>query len=200
MNKLAIVGLSNGSWQAPWTKPGYDCWTLNSAWQTLDDYDDWPRLTAWFELHSRRYLAREWAKSPVHVRRLRRLPVPCYVQDARAWPELRQPITFPRAHLRRVFPRGDYHASSIDWMVAFGIFSGYKEIGIWGVNFGPTDGGEPLSARACLEYWIGFAEGRGVKVTIHEPTGLFWILNYRRERIPYHYDDTWRLVEERRAK
>jgi hypothetical protein len=200
MNRLAIVGMDQpGFDQAPWEDPRYDCWTLNSAWRLFPEDLHWHpvRLRAWFELHSRRYLSQEWGRRHTHFKALAVLTVPVYVQRVKDWPELRYGRTFPRGSLRRAFPRGDYHASSLDWMFAYGIWLGYRDIRLYGVDFGPTDTGEPLSARACLEYWVGVAEGRGVRVTLQEPTGLFWIYNYGRERTPYHYDDRWRLVNDR---
>jgi len=197
------VGFGSGAIKAPWHSEKYDLWTLNSAWLRFDWHlfrKDWkaPRaLSAYFELHTPRYLLQEWEKDRSHFRNLAELRVPVYVQNAKAWPTLWKPLTLPRVALRMAFPRGDYHASSLDWMLAMGVHSGYKTIDVYGVGFGPTDGGEPLSARAAFEYWVGFAEGRGMKVTVHEPTGAFWIYNYTKERTPYHFDDSWRLVEDR---
>lgn len=197
MNRLAIVGLGQGFHDAPWHDRKYDCWTLNSAWREMD-LDNLPeRLTAWFEIHSRAYLAEEWHQRKTHVRALSQLPCPVYVQKPREWPELQHPVSLDQAGIKRAFPRGTYHASSIDWMLAVALLKGYKHIELFGVDYGPTEGREPLSGRPCLEYWIGLAEGRGVKVVVHEPTALFWIYNYTRERTPYHMDDTWRLVEHR---
>lgn len=200
MNRLAIVARAMGFANAPWHDRRYDCWTLNSAWQGMDLEDLPLRLTAWFELHSRRYLDEEWAHRKTHVRALAQLPIPVYVQTPSEWPELQHPTALPQTQLRRAFPRGRYHASSIDWMLAVALLKGYKHIDLYGVDLGPTEGREPLSARPCLEYWIGVAEGRGVKVVVHEPTALFWIYNYQRERTPYHMDDSWRLVEARRGQ
>lgn len=200
MKKLAIVGMGKGWHLAPWKNPNYECWTLNSAWKNIFNAKTLaaPKsVTAWFELHSRLYLRKEWNGLKHHFKALGLLTVPVYVQRAADWPELHDARTFPRRHLRHCHPRGDYHASSFDWMLQFALTVGYKDISIWGVDFGPTDAGEPISARACLEYWIGYAEASGVKVRMKGPTGLFWIYNYTRERTPYHYDDTWRLVEDR---
>lgn len=211
MKRLAIVGMGSGFREAPWFNPRYDCWTLNAAWGRLSEmkrcwkrhagqyHFHWPpSLTAWFELHSPRYLKQEWAGDRAHVKALEKLTVPVYVQEAHRWKRLAHPVTFPRRAIGRQFPRGDYHAGSLDWMLAFALFRGYRRIDCYGVNLGPTDSGEPLSARSCFEYWVGVAEGRGATVKVHAPTGAFWIYNYARHTTPYHYDDTWRLVEERR--
>ena len=61
------------------------------------------------------------------------------------------------------------------------------------------EGGEPLSAWACLEYWIGYARGRGIRVVLAEDCNLFY--NYRivRDKRQYGYDD-WDLIEDRTGK
>lgn len=200
VRRLAICAMGDGSDKAPWNDKRYDCWGLNSLWKYVPAYYR-DSITAWFEIHSRRYLKQEWERAgktlDLHVRGLAYLNVPVYVQHPQEWRGLPKAQRFPREQIRRTFPRGDYHAGSIDWMLSYGLLKGYRQIELFGVALGPTDTGEPLSARACLEYWIGYAEAKGVKVKVHDPTGLFWIYNYTREKTPYHYDDTWRLIEPR---
>lgn len=195
MKKLAIIARNKGSSLAPWTSAAYDKWTLNAAWRSLT-VKQLRSVTAWFEIHSRRYLTEEWGGEDTHFEALALLRCPLYVQNPAHW-DAADARLFPRAKLAKAFPGGEYHASSIDWMLAFALYLGYKDIGIWGVNFGPGEGGEPMSARACLEYWVGLGRGMGRTITVHEPTGLFWIYNVSKHKTPYHYDDTWRLVEDR---
>lgn len=68
-------------------------------------------------------------------------------------------------------PRGGkYHAGSVDMLVAFALTVHVDHILIRGMNY---EYGEPYSARACLEYWCGVAEGRGVSVDVTDsPTML----------------------------
>lgn len=203
MKRLALVGRGRGAERAPWNSKHYDCWGLNSGWRDVPVVRHFPPrgLAAWFEIHSRRYLKQEWLgfgrTIHTHERGLAWMNVPVYVQHPKDWPLVPKAKRFPREQIRLAFPRGDYHAGSFDWMLAFALLKGYRHIELFGVGLGPTDGGEPLSARACLEYWIGYAEAKGVKVKVHDPTGLFWIYNYTREKTPYHFDDTWRLIEPR---
>src|SRR5690349_18148101 len=88
---------------------------------------------------------------------------PLYVIDS--WGKLlRNQVIFPRALLSKQ-PRGHYHASSFDWLVAYAIHEGAKIISLHGVGFAldsPRE--EPMSARACLEYWSGYAQGKGIDV------------------------------------
>ncbi len=53
-------------------------------------------------------------------------------------------------------------------MVGLAILEGFDYIELHGVEFGafPYTLGEPVSGRPCLEAWLGFAAGRGVKVHV----------------------------------
>ena len=53
-----------------------------------------------------------------------------------------------------------------------------------------VEAGEPISARACLEYWLGVAEGRGVRVTVAEDCDIFAFYHLVKSNMVYGYDDT----------
>jgi len=60
-----------------------------------------------------------------------------------------------------------YFRSSFDYMMAMAIMEGYEEIGIYGFEMASnTEWGHQ---RPSAEYWIGRAEGMGIK--IREPRG-----------------------------
>lgn len=184
---LVITGLAN---PAPLTPSRFlHIWRPNPGFWPFDT-----TASMWFELHSRRYLKTHGPNFPKATELVVALSeAPVMWQDASEW-RVALGVSFPRAEVESL---GGYHASSFDWLLALGILVGYRSFYLTGIGFGPTDGGEPLSARACLEYWIGYARGKGCTVDVSEPTGLFWNYNYSRTKTPYHYDDTWRLVEDR---
>lgn len=71
-------------------------------------------------------------------------------------------IEYPMDEIEAYFPR-KYLENSIAYMIALAIYEGCDEIGLWGVH---------MTGRAQFEfelpsvaYWMGFAEGRGIKVT-----------------------------------
>lgn len=207
--KLAIVGLARGWEGAPLVGPKWDVWRCNPGFWAARIYEYGDRRdgakmlamtpTAWFEIHTRRYL--KAAHTSDYFREVGVVDVlkaPTYFLDPKGW-KVRDARVFPRAKIAKAFPRGDYHAGSFDWLLSFALLEGYKHIEIFGVDLGPTDAGEPISARPCLEYWCGVAAGRGVEVVSHSPS-LFKIFNYQRARTPYHYDDSWRLIEDRRKQ
>ena len=185
--KVAMVGgLSktdpglDGSWEI-WNINGHQPWWVDGA--------RWARS---FHLHHRADLERD---IPGHARGYEWF---CYQHEQtkiyllERWKKIPRAEMFPRSALSRM-QRGNYHCGSFDWLVAFAVHLGAKEISLHGVGLN-HEGGEPLSAGACLEYWCGYATGLGVRVTTDRDCGLFW--NYRivRDHKAYGYD-SWDLVE-----
>lgn len=77
---------------------------------------------------------------------------------------------FPRHDIERRWRRGAYHCGSVDWLVSFAVdraFAAHHQrwdtLTLAGMDYG---GNEPESSRACLEYWVGVAEGAGLDVRI----------------------------------
>lgn len=58
-----------------------------------------------------------------------------------------------------------YFTNTICYMIAHALLMGAKEINIYGVNQAGSH--EYTEERGGVEYWIGIAVGRGVKVTIN---------------------------------
>lgn len=112
------------------------------------------------------------------------------------WPELvgrKNCYIFPRFKFIDLSQRPDYHCGSFDWMVTMAIdcLEGApdREIVVHGVSL-LIEAGEPISARACLEYWLGVAEGRGIKVTCMPDCDLFAFYHLVKSNMVYGYDDT----------
>ena len=61
---------------------------------------------------------------------------------------------------------GDYWESSIAYAMSLAIHEGADEIGLWGVNMAGDD--EYSYQKPNMEYLIGLAKGKGIKVFIHE--------------------------------
>lgn len=110
------------------------------------------------------------------------------------WDAIPNATIFPHEELRKM-PRGSYHCSSFDWMIAYALHLGATEIMLCGVQM-YRDRGEPISSGPCIEYWCGYAEGRGVKVTVSKDSDLFYNYHLVRSNYVYGYD-SWDLVEDR---
>ncbi len=63
-----------------------------------------------------------------------------------------------------------YFNNSIAYMIAYAIYKGAMEIEMYGVALIKDD--EYSDQRPCIEFWIGYAMGKGIKVTVHEPTTI----------------------------
>jgi hypothetical protein len=58
-----------------------------------------------------------------------------------------------------------YFTNTIGYMIAYALLNGAKEIELYGVNQAGSH--EYAEEKGGVEYWIGIAVGRGVKVTIN---------------------------------
>ena len=60
----------------------------------------------------------------------------------------------------------DYFTDTMCYMIAYAIDKGYRKIRLYGVDMMDRD--EFKYEKYGIEYWIGFARGRGIEVTISE--------------------------------
>lgn len=190
---VIIVGGAAKEKKMPWDNTGVEFWGLNAI------RPDWMRnrWTRWFNLHRYAHLQRDWAEGVEReIQWANQNPkVPFYVLDD--WTNqnialLPNRVIFPY-HMG--YPRDTYHAGSFDMLVAFALFEGFSTIHLRGVKLGDPHA-EPISARACLEYWIGFAEARGVTVTVGDDCELLAQYHLVKSHTTYGWDDV-KLIEER---
>jgi hypothetical protein len=176
-----------------------DVWGHNAL------YDQYPLDThyydGWFQLHSPEYMAEHWANGWVEHKEwlAEEHPFPIYMQ--RHYKHYPSSVTFPRKEIMKYLPRGEYQTVTTSWCIAYAILRGYKRIELWGMNMG---GGEPHAGRACVEYWLGVAEGKGIETWVATPTDLFTTVHkaVKVSRLQYAYDhepafdlgDGWRDV------
>ena len=59
----------------------------------------------------------------------------------------------------------DYFSNTVDYAIALALIEGYGEIRLYGVNM--EVGSEYYFEKAGVEFWVGMAMGRGVKVVVH---------------------------------
>ena len=190
--KIAIIGKApSSSLLAPYADPAWEVWILN----TLGSAKEVPRWDRQFELHDLclvknpgfgnyyDFLKEESGKRPVYLR-----------DDPPK--EFKGGIRYPYGEIKRVFETfsgRDYFTNTVSWMVALAVYEhmlgrmyhepegldpvGVLEIGMWGVDmaqhntaYSMTNAGpfasEYARQRPSVEYWIGVAEGKGIKFTI----------------------------------
>lgn len=165
--------------------PAVEVWGLNAI--RFDWVLRWDRM---FNLH--RYdlllkygwpVEREAAWAATH----RNIPFYTLVDD---WPAHWLPChrIFPQDRLFAM-PRGRYHQNSCDMMLTFAIMESFKEIHCHGVNLALNAVAEQMSARACFEYWAGYAEGKGISVTMAKDCDMFHSMHIVMSDRIYGYDD-----------
>lgn len=170
--KVAIIGTGPDRDGAPFHDPEWCVWALNEIPQ--------PSLTRHFELHPMN------VQSAADLVGLSRIGQPCYVLDLEDAKRARgaslvsggrqhdllfrgvpNPVRFPLERVRLQgsrFHATDYFTCTFAYQVALALDEGFDEVGLWGVGLYNGTARERLIERACVDYWLGVLDGRGVKV------------------------------------
>lgn len=187
--KVCLVGFSSPHWRGiPWRDKTWERWGMNGLYRSLPvKYFD-----RWFELHAKgkAWGQRGWREPQADLVELSEQLTLYLTGHERGIP---LGVPYPLKQVEALTPHGSYHAGTFDYMVALAILEGATDIMVAGVDFGA--GGEPISARPCMEYWLGVAEGRGIKVTVNSGD-LFRIFRLLRTTEQYGFDP-FRLIEDR---
>jgi len=169
-DRVAIVGFHPETMKlAPMEEEGWECWGFNPPAPWHLEYIH--RFDRWFDLHDigiheiRRPWYVEWLKGRDRAMEEGQCPV-LYTQEGSERPGYREALRFPKEEIEALAPHGTYHAGSFDWLMGMAILLGFPDIWIYGVRFYAA--AEPYSARSCLEYWCGVAEGQGLRVHVDE--------------------------------
>lgn len=154
--KVAVVGLSPTTHGlAPWDDESWELWGL--PWDSFG----WPFFKRSFEMHDMRLLKSEHCKRDQgYFDRLRECQG-LYMQEA--YPEIPNAKQYP-------FEACEYINSSIAYAMAMAIHEGAEEIGVYGVDMKADD--EYGYQKPNMEYLIGLARGKGIKVHVPEQSPL----------------------------
>lgn len=155
--KVAIAGLSQTTHHLiPWDD--YEVWGL--PWD-----GDWARMDRLFEMHDLRLLESEHSKRQTgYIEKLKEIDVPLYMQD-KYFPNVTR---FPFDDVAKV--TGNYFNSSIAYAIALAIHEDVEEIAVYGVDMKGDD--EYGYQKPNIEYLLGLAKGKGIKVIIPEQSPL----------------------------
>lgn len=162
VKKVAIVGGAPASqMQAPFDDKSWDIWVLGNQ---LSSYDG-KSVSLVFEIHDN--LSEHPDEYPGWL-----------VKYA---PKLMVGDKFPIDDEKITrYPKDDVNAlmgfeslsSSPAYMFGLAVLQGYEEIAIYGVDMG-VDDHEYFKQRPVLYSWIGYAKGKGIKVTIPENSAIW---------------------------
>ena len=81
----------------------------------------------------------------------------------------------------------DYFNSTAAYAVAFAIHIGAAKISLFGIDYTLPNQHQAEKGRACVEYWLGKAQERGIKIALPKTTTLMDAMHTRAERL-YGYD------------
>lgn len=163
MKKLAIVcGSPSSEFLAPFSDESFDIWVLGNRINRFDG----KRVTRIFEIHDD---LSEHGDATKYAEYLASKNVPMVV--GAGFPIKADHIkVFDFESASRLIGQ-TYLTSSPAYMMAQAIMDGYDEIGIYGVDLA-VDDHEYFWQRPCMEYWIGYAKGLGIKVVIPEVSAI----------------------------
>lgn len=176
--KIAIIGKAPSSFHlAPYSDPEWEVWILN----TLGHANEIPRWDRQFELHDLELTkAKEYGD---YYQWLTRQTRPVFLRDAPP-AEFANGVQYPLGEILEHFKHlagRQYLTNSVSLEVALALYEHdmgetVSEIGMWGVDMaqhalkGAGHVGwftsEYARQRPSVEYWIGIAEGKGIKFTV----------------------------------
>lgn len=81
----------------------------------------------------------------------------------------------------------DYFNGTAAYAVAFAIHIGVEKISLFGIDYTLPNQHQAEKGRACVEYWLGKAQERGIKITVPKCSTLLDACHTRPERL-YGYD------------
>ncbi len=186
--KFAICGFASSSrHRMPVFDPTWEIWCLNQLYRHI------PRADREFDIHAK------WEEGNVtgtdHGKWLRQFPGPIYMVDPPA--DIQTGVRYPLERMIAKF--GDYYTSTVAAMLALAIdeidrrveaalaasgpaltpletlgltrrLYGEYAIGIFGIDL--IVGTEYFAQKACVEYYIGQACGRGILIYLPPETAL----------------------------
>lgn len=156
--KCCIVGFTDHKKDAPFGDPSFEIWGLNE----MHRYIEPEKFARWFEVHKRADLDAD----KQHIETLANMPIPVYMQEH--YDDIPPSFAFPKEAVEADV--GSYMTSSIAWQMGLAIHEGFEEIHIYGVDMAQET--EYAEQRNCVEYLIGKAEGRGIKVFVPPTSDL----------------------------
>lgn len=166
-DRVAIVGFAPTSrHMAPYNDPTWDLWGLNEASQLTDlDKDGWWKggETAWFQIHPKWDFMRKHNRNDRnHWKWLqtRDPSIPIFMQHN--FSDVPGAVRYPIESVIDLV--GQYLTSSASYMIALAILMEYKEIALFG--FEMSHDSEYRYQKPGAEYLLGFAKGRGIKVSL----------------------------------
>jgi len=178
--KLAIVGFASSSRSAaPFDDDAWEIIGLNQLYRHI------PRADFWADIHI------NWDSENVegtdHRGWIRECGIPVIMMAHHE--DLPTSVRFPIE--RCIDLATDYFTSTVALLIAWGVHQGYSTIGLWGIDL--IVGTEYEFQKACAEFWLGVAHGKGVHIVIPDSSALL----RHSHRYGYEMEPNWGPVSSR---
>lgn len=201
--RVYIVGCAASKDIVPWDDKDAEYWGVNNLYGVPLPKAHYDR---WFELHNiwqdpknnkmiRRGVADFRGQTITeYLQGLADLKTSVYMQ--KHWPNLVPlSVAYPLGEIVKSFTDKGfaldvcrYITNTISYEIILAIYLGFKEIQVWGVDM--AVGGEYQNQRPSCEFWLGVAQGMGIKVFIPPQADLL------KTRFLYGFEekqqDVWR--------
>lgn len=127
---------------------------------------------------------------------MRWMPHHPHVYTSRAYPEYPHAREYPLEWVLNRVKVSPYFKGTPTYAVAFAIALGVQEIKLFGLDFhyGNGDIKKREKGRACVEFWLGVAEAKGIRTVVPTSSTLFDMTEGGRREL-YGYDTEWVSVE-----
>lgn len=165
IKKVNLIGFAPTTrGETPWLDPDAEFWGCNEGY-----VQEFPVISRWFQIHPFVSFSRENnPNDPKHFEWLKKEhPFEIYMQ--KHYEFIPNSVQYPLEAYITWFGR-EYFRSSFDYMMAMAIAEEYTDVGIYGFEMASET--EYAFQRPSAEYWIGRAEGMGVRVTMAKNSNL----------------------------
>lgn len=156
--RIAIVAAATDAMTVDeYRDQGYACWGLNAVLMPFGGEPTPETCERWFQIHP------PWSCDMRERRWAERCPVPLYaIQHYAEWPTS---IAYPLTEARLLLGAAEAgFASSFAYAVALALLEGVTDLALLGTVLHLGTVRERLVERPNLAWWIGYAQGRGVRV------------------------------------
>jgi hypothetical protein len=158
LRKVACLGGAKTIQSTPWHDPTWEIWSHCSCRHMCKREPD-----LLFDLHPpdlwRDPKKKTW--DPRYHKWLATNRTPIMMQAV--YPDAPSSIRYPFETMVTEFPRG-YMTNTLAYMIALALMEGVTHLGVFGCDY--KTGSEYGPQRGSAEYWLGIAEGRGVRVLL----------------------------------
>lgn len=171
--KVAIVGFAPSTRdKAPYNDPDWEIWVLNEYESILPQMGA-SNVTRWFELHQRDTVLLS-SRDKSYIDKLKNSKIPIMMCDK--YDDIPMSEKYPLDDIIAKLET-DYFTNSISYMVAYAVYIGVDEIGIYGVDMAQDE--EYSKERPSVEYFVGYARAKGIPVYIPPESDIC--------KVPYYY-------------